>query len=99
MKKILFLVSVLAAVAFFPMMKEWLSPYPSGAPSHAANTSISREAAAEQSASQAPGKFQPDVDLTAMSSTMVFSQVLNMLVSPDDYIGKKIRMKGRFIPL
>lgn len=37
-----------------------------------------------------------DVDLTQLSSTMVYSEVYNMFVSPDDYIGKTIKMKGAF---
>lgn len=35
-----------------------------------------------------------DVDLTVLSSTMVYTEVYNMMMSPDDYIGKKIKMKG-----
>jgi len=35
-----------------------------------------------------------DIDLTQMSSTMVYSEVLNMLTMPDDYIGKIIRVRG-----
>lgn len=37
-----------------------------------------------------------DVDLTALSSTMVYSEVYNMTVSPDDYIGKTVKMRGSF---
>ncbi len=37
-----------------------------------------------------------DVDLTVMSSTMVYSEVYNMMNSPDDYLGRKIKMKGLF---
>ena len=37
-----------------------------------------------------------DVDLTAMSSTMVYSEVLNMQQTPDEYIGKIVKMKGPF---
>lgn len=37
-----------------------------------------------------------DVDLTQLSSTMVYSEVYNMFVSPEDYIGKTIKMKGAF---
>ena len=37
-----------------------------------------------------------DVDLATLSSTMVYAEVYNMLVSPDDYIGKTVRMKGPF---
>lgn len=37
-----------------------------------------------------------DVDLTAMSSTAVYAEVYNMVSSPSDYYGKKVRMKGAF---
>ncbi|MCR5212003.1 MAG: hypothetical protein K6C41_05575 [Lachnospiraceae bacterium] len=37
-----------------------------------------------------------DVDLTLLSSTMVYSEVYNMMVSPEDYIGKTVKMKGAF---
>ena len=37
-----------------------------------------------------------DVDLTALSSTMVFAEVYNMLDCPEDYLGKTIRAAGEF---
>ena len=37
-----------------------------------------------------------DVDLTKLSSTMVYSEVYNMMVSPSDYIGKTVKMNGQF---
>ncbi len=37
-----------------------------------------------------------DVDLTKLSSTMVYSEVYNMMVRPDDYTGKYINMAGKF---
>lgn len=37
-----------------------------------------------------------DVDLTTLSSTMVYAEVYNMMMSPDDYIGKIVRLKGTF---
>ena len=37
-----------------------------------------------------------DVDLTALSSTMVYSEVYNMLTAPEDYMGKTIKMNGAF---
>lgn len=37
-----------------------------------------------------------DVDLTVLSGTMVYSEVYNMLVSPEKYIGKTVKMKGPF---
>ena len=37
-----------------------------------------------------------DVDLTKLSSTMVYSEVYNMMYTPADYIGKTVKMKGQF---
>lgn len=37
-----------------------------------------------------------DLDLTELSSTVVYSEVYNMLITPDDYKGKIIKMKGQF---
>ncbi|NMD37350.1 MAG: hypothetical protein GYA87_01560 [Christensenellaceae bacterium] len=37
-----------------------------------------------------------DVDLTKLSSTMVFGEVYNMLVNTQDYIGKTIKMGGMY---
>ncbi len=37
-----------------------------------------------------------DIDLTKLSSTMVYSEVANMLTTPDDYTGKSVRMNGTF---
>ena len=37
-----------------------------------------------------------DVDLTALSSTMVYSEVYNMLTVPENYVGKTIKMTGGY---
>lgn len=37
-----------------------------------------------------------DLDLTELSSTLIYSEVNNMLITPDDYKGKIIKMKGQF---
>ncbi len=37
-----------------------------------------------------------DLDLTALSSTMVYGEVFNMMVEPDSYVGKTIRMRGLY---
>lgn len=52
----------------------------------------------EQSADggDATGTEGIDVDLTRLSSTMVYSEVYNMMTVPEDYIGKKVRMEGQF---
>ena len=37
-----------------------------------------------------------DIDLTSLSSTMVYSEVYNMVTVPDDYVGKTVKMDGQF---
>ena len=37
-----------------------------------------------------------DIDLTALSSTMVYSEVYYMMMTPEDYIGKSVKMDGIF---
>ncbi len=41
-------------------------------------------------------KQEIDVDLTQLSSTMVYSEVYNMINTPEDYIGKTVKMSGTF---
>ena len=36
-----------------------------------------------------------DLDLTQLSSTMVYSEVYNIMTSPEDYVGQTIRMEGQ----
>lgn len=38
-----------------------------------------------------------DVDLTELSTTMVYSEIYNMMLSPESYEGKTVRMKGKYI--
>lgn len=38
-----------------------------------------------------------DVDLTTMTSNMVYAEVSNMVYFPDEYVGKKIKMDGSFV--
>ena len=54
---------------------------------------------------ETPGESKPshpsadkvDVDLTVLSSTMVYSEVYNMLYFyPEDYYGKTVKMTGQF---
>ncbi len=40
-----------------------------------------------------------DVDLTQLSSTMVYTEVYNMVYSPEEYIGRKVRMEGPFVAM
>ena len=45
---------------------------------------------------KAEGAEGVDVDLTALSSTMVFSEVYNMMGEPESYVGKTVKMDGTF---
>jgi len=36
-----------------------------------------------------------DLDLSVMSSTIVYAQVTNILTKPDDYLGKTIKARGK----
>ena len=51
---------------------------------------------ASPSASQTVSADGIDVDLTALSSTMVYSEVYSMMSFPDNYIGKTVKMDGQF---
>jgi hypothetical protein len=46
--------------------------------------------AVEESSAETPEY----IDLTVMSSTMVYSQVYNMVFYPENYIGTKVKMQG-----
>ena len=37
-----------------------------------------------------------DIDLTKMSSTMVYSTVFNMVNNPEKFVGKTMRMRGEY---
>ena len=61
------------------------------------NQSMEKESVAAPAASESVQSADGiDVDLTKLSSTMVYSEVYNMLYTPDDYIGKTVKMKGAF---
>lgn len=37
-----------------------------------------------------------DIDLSQMSSTMIFAEVFNIMMMPDEYVGKTFKIKGNF---
>ena len=57
----------------------------------AAEGAAAEDAAAEADAAET---VEFDVDLTKMSSTMVYSEVYNMMLTPQDYVGKTVKMEG-----
>jgi len=59
------------------------------------NTVIeSDEIAADTKSTTAPTKI--DLDLTKMSATMIYTTIFDMLVMPEDYVEKNIKLKGWF---
>ena len=53
--------------------------------------------APESGAGTASAPAAVDVDLTQLSSTMVYSEVYNIMMAPEDYVGKIIRMEGQCV--
>jgi hypothetical protein len=79
--------------------ENYIMAKPSPATSESAGTEsaaplLENDRTTEQGASAQAG--DADVDLTALSSTMVYAEVYNMMTSPDDYIGKTIKMSGPY---
>ena len=74
------------------------------ADNQAPESSVSQKQPAEKKSESKPAASEPtqstdgvDVDLTRLSSTMVYSEVYNMMNAPGDYIGKTIKMTGQFV--
>ena len=49
-----------------------------------------------EAADEQDGTDGVDVDLTVLSSTMIYSEVYNMMYYPENYIGKTVKMEGQF---
>ena len=66
--------------------------------SQSSSLSEANSSSSDIASSSIPSYEKIDVDLTIMNSTMVYSQVLNMLEEPNLYIGKIVKMAGPFRP-
>lgn len=97
---------LLAAVLLTGCSRE--EPLPGSQPEPSSQSSSQPEPAAGEPSSQPASQpeSQPEassdteeveVDLTGMSSTMVFAEVYNMMVEPDSYVGKTVRMHGELV--
>ncbi len=60
------------------------------------NADAPKPEAIDESQLAAGSKDGIDIDLTSLSSTMVYSEVYNMTFSPDNYIGSTVKMAGTF---
>lgn len=66
-----------------------------------ADPGVPTEAAAVQTAVPLPSPEElaspdADVDLTQLSSTLVYSEVSRMMYYPDEFVGKTVKMQGSF---
>ena len=50
----------------------------------------------QQHADNLPKYDKVDVDLTELTSTLIYGEVYNMMMTPENYIGKTVRMEGDF---
>ena len=72
------------------------SPTPTSPSATAEGSPLPAPAAEEAPADDAGTSTGDFIDLTAMSSTMVFAEVFNMTTHPEDYVGKTVKMQGIF---
>ena len=54
------------------------------------------DTAQKPAAEDADGTAAVDIDLTALSGIMVYSEVNSIISFPDNYIGKTVKMQGQF---
>ncbi|MCR4954145.1 MAG: hypothetical protein K6A43_08740 [Treponema sp.] len=60
------------------------------------NASQNKADSKKSSGTQKSSIEKPDLDLTKMSATMIYAEVFNMLIEPENYIDKILKMKGNF---
>lgn len=107
MKKLLCV--LLIALTLVPLAacggeKDKVTAAADSADNQAPEASVSQKQPSEKKSEPKPAASEPtqstdgvDVDLTSLSSTMVYSEVYNMMNAPGDYIGKTIKMTGQFV--
>lgn len=103
------IVFLLIALTLIPLAacgreKDKVTAAADSADNQAPEASVSQKQPSEKKLESKPAASEPtqstdgvDVDLTRLSSTMVYSEVYNMMNAPGDYIGKTIKMTGQFV--
>ena len=51
---------------------------------------------AQPEETEAKKELKVDIDMTEMNATMVYTQVSDMVTNPDNYVGKVVKMSGKF---
>ncbi len=60
----------------------------------AENNTLNSKAANQSS--QNTSDNSAEIDLTAMSATMVYTELYNMVAKPDAFVGKTVKMRGKY---
>ena len=94
MKKLICLILILTLAACFAACGGKTVATGTTETSPAAETTTSEKQSKSDAKPASSGSI--DVDLTQMSATMVYSEVQNMMMSPQDYKGKTVKMHGAF---
>ena len=93
------LLIILLSFAFISCSKKTIAESSSSTPATAAQSPSVQVQTAEQPASSttsATTSSKPDFDLTKMSATMIYSTIFDMLIMPEEYVEKVIKVKGWF---
>ncbi len=69
---------------------------PQGTAAGSAVSERTASAASDPQQSTKQSEEEETIDLTKLSSTMVYSEVYNMMTAPEDYVGKTVTMHGQF---
>ena len=103
MKRSILILVTIAALFSAVSCDQDVRPIESSATAAPAETQANAEASQAQSDAEAQSETAEaialddvEIDMTEMNSTMVYSQVYDMLQSPDDYLGKTVKMSGAF---
>ncbi len=64
-------------------------------PAEASSAARAEAPAEPETQAAVPEGAEVEIDLTELSSTMVYSQVLDMMTEPETYRGKTVRMRGQ----
>ena len=94
MKKLVSALCALLLTVSLAGCAEDAAPKPQTASAAPASAVTAQEAETQKTDSAAAAEV--DVDLTKLSKTMIYSEVYNMMSTPEDYIGKTVRMNGQF---
>lgn len=79
--------------ALLSCSKKTIAASPSSTPTATQTQSPVEKASPETKANTSS---KPDFDLTKMSATMIYSTIFDMLIMPEDYVEKVIKVKGWF---